>query len=206
MHHAPGDAVGPAQQALGVLEFARGERLAHRGGRGALAGHFDRGQEFGVEAERLAGLLQQGKIARAFGAVAEIVAHQHVARLQRAAQHLLDEGLGGERRKRAVETEHVQPVDPLPLQALGFFAQAGQARGRLLGREEFARVRLEAQHAARQAARPRHVLQAGEHGLVPEVQAVEVADGDRVGRAEGSEAVGDAHGVRCESGREKRSF
>jgi len=56
-------------------------------------------------------------------------------------------------------------------------------------------MRLEAQHAAGQAARPRHVLQAGEHGLVSEVQAVEVADGDRVGRAESVETVGDAHGV-----------
>jgi hypothetical protein len=30
---------------------------------------------------------------------------------------------------------------------------------------------------------------------MPEVQAVEIADGDRVGRAEGSETVGDAHGA-----------
>ena len=99
-----------------------------------------------------------------------------------------------QRRERTVEAEHVQPVDAQPLQAFGLFAQAGQARGRLLGREELARMRLEAQHAARQAARPRHVLQTREHGLVPKMQAVEVADGDRVGRAEWTKTVGDAHG------------
>jgi len=35
----------------------------------------------------LAGLLQQGEIARALGTITKIVAHQHVARLQRAAEH-----------------------------------------------------------------------------------------------------------------------
>ena len=138
----------------------------------------------------MAGLLEQGKIARPFGAIAKIVAHQHIARLQGVAEHLLDESLGGQGRKCAVEAEHMQAVDTQQLKGFGFFAQAGQARGRLLGRKEFARMRLETQHAGRQSARARHVLQAGEHGLVAEVQAVEVADGDRVRCAERDESRG----------------
>jgi hypothetical protein len=82
---------------------------------------------------------------------------------------------------------------PRPAQHLGFFAQAGEPRRRLGRGEEFARMRLEAKHAGRQTARPGDVEQAGEHGLVPEVQAIEVADGDRVGHAGRIKAVGDAH-------------
>jgi hypothetical protein len=65
-------------------------------------------------------------------------------------------------------------------------------------------MRFEAQHAGWQAACLRDFLQAGEHGLVPEVQAVEVADGDRVGRGEWAKTVGEAHGVKRKGNRREK--
>ena len=80
--------------------------------------------------------------------------------------------------------------------------QKGLQKGLIRGKK-LTRMRLEAQHAAWQATRARHVLQAGEHGLVSEVQAVEIADGDCVGHAEWTKTVGDAH---CGRGAEKALF
>jgi hypothetical protein len=65
----------------------------------------------------------------------------------------------------------------------------GQARGRLVGREELARVRLERHHAGHHATLARGAEQRGDHRLMAQVHAVEIADG------EGNRARGAGRGM-----------
>jgi hypothetical protein len=59
-------------------------------------------------------------------------------------------------------------------------------------------MRLEGQHAGRQAAVTRLVGQQCQHGLVTPVNAIEIADGQRTGAREAGmlETAEDAHGAR----------
>src|SRR5258708_6696598 len=80
---------------------------------------------------------------------------------------------------------------------LEFFAQRGQARGRRLRREELARMRLEAEYAAREAALARPGAEALQHRLVSAMDAVEIADGQRNRRQHRiGTAVGKQHEAR----------
>ena len=111
-----------------------------------------------------------------FAPIAEIVPDQHPARRQQADQRALDERLRRERRERAREALDVHVVDAVRREQLELLAQRGQPRRRRGGREELPRVRLEGEHARREAPVARDRDQAREHGLVAEVHAVEVAD------------------------------
>ena len=63
--------------------------------------------------------------------------------------------------------------------ALQLLAQRRQARRRLIRGEEFARMRLERHQRRRQPALGRFVPQSREHRLMPEMDPVEIADGER---------------------------
>jgi hypothetical protein len=141
---------------------------------------------------------------RAPGAEAEVVAHQHVARPQAVEQHVVDEVVRRARGQAGVEGQH----DGLRHAAGGEFAelvaQGADARGRELGPlvdggEVVARMRLEGQHAAGQAALARLGVQERQHGLMTTVDAVEIADGQRAGRCHAGmpEPTKNLHGSIC---------
>ena len=136
---------------------------------------------------------QQSEIADALRPETKVLADQEPARPQAFRQRLLDERLRREGRERAAETLNVHALHPVRREQLEFFAQRGQARGRRLRREEFARMGLEREHAARQAALARPAEEALQHRLVSAMDAVEIADGqgnrrqDRIGTAMGKQ-------------------
>jgi hypothetical protein len=66
-------------------------------------------------------------------------------------QDAFDELLGGQGRQLPVEATDMDAVDAAFGEQLEFVAQAGQTRGRLIRREQFARMRLEGEHRRRQA-------------------------------------------------------
>src|SRR5262249_13875858 len=96
-----------------------------------------------------------------------------------ARQKFLDEKLGSERRELAREALHVKTLQAARSEQLEFLAQRRQTSRRVLRREKFARMRLEGQRAALQAAAPRFGADLLDHGLVPKMHAVEVADRQR---------------------------
>ena len=110
-----------------------------------------------------AGGVEHGVVAGAPGAEAEVVADQHVARAQAAHQHVVDEGLRRLRGKARRRSAAPPPGRCRSARSSAeLVAQRGDARRRQLGlagraREVVARVRLEGQHARRQAAVPRLV-------------------------------------------------
>ena len=171
-----------AEQAPGVLEVAVGQRLAHGRTGDADAAFGDGAHLLDVEPELAARFLEIGKVAGAAGAKAEVIAHQHPARVQSVPEHVLDEclrGLGGE---MGVEVFHDHAVHPVAAQGVELVAQQRDARGRVLGGEEFARMRLERHHTERQATGIRGSAGAGEQRLVAAMHTVEIADGERAGR------------------------
>jgi hypothetical protein len=122
-------------------------------------------------------LLHQREIAAAPAAEAEIVADEHELRAQFAMQrvyeiHRLHPG------KRGSEAAHLHPVHPQRREPFRLFPQAGEPGRRLQRREKLARVRLEHHHRRLQTARPGLGLEALQQGLVPEMHAIEIADGE----------------------------
>ena len=152
MDHAPADAVGPREQRLGHREVARGEGGAHGRARDPRAGVHHRRHGFDLVSVKGAQFFQQSEIADAFRSETKVLADQEPARPELFREHLLDERFGRKRRERAAETLNVHAFHPARREQLELFAQRGQARGRRLRREELARMRLEREHAARQAA------------------------------------------------------
>jgi hypothetical protein len=211
VQHMAADAVRPAQQRGGARHVAVGQRRAHGGTRHAQAMHLVALHARDVEALRGAGRVEQRVVAGSFGAEAEVVAHQHVARAQAAHQHALDEGIGRERGQAFVEGQHHGLIDAAALQLGQLVAQRRDARRRGHGlahcrggrglrracREEVARMRLEGQHARGDAAMARLVGQQRQHRLVPAVNAVEAADRQRAVRRQAGmvETAEHAHGA-----------
>jgi hypothetical protein len=154
-----------------------------------------------VETQSRPGFVEHGVVAGAARTEAEVVAHQHVARTHAPHQHVADEGLRRHGGERVVKACHHHVLDAAALEFGQLVAQRGNARRRGVGlaqaaREVVARVRLESQHAGRQAAVARFVRQQRQHRLVAAVHAVEVADGQRTARHAQIKPAVDAHGVR----------
>jgi len=155
-----------------------------------------------VKAQARAGRVEHGVIARALGAEAEIVPHQHVLHAQRAHQAFFNEGLGRLGRQALVEGQHHALVNAAARQLFELVAQGGDAGGREVGLvvhggEVVARVRLEGHHAGGHTAVLGFVLEQGQHGLVAAVHAIEIADGQRAAaRVDGAarQAAKDLHG------------
>jgi hypothetical protein len=77
----------------------------------------------------LARRVQHGVVARALGAEAEIVAHQHIAHAQAAHQHVVDEGLGRLGGQARVEGQHHGLLDAAARQLGQLVAQVPMRAG-----------------------------------------------------------------------------
>ena len=174
---------------------ARGQRAAHGGAGGALAGGFDGVQRLGLEAEFAAHALQQGEIPGALGAETKIVAHQHITRLQPFHQNAAHEILGGKRGEAFAEAADMDMGHAQIAQDFQLLAQGSQAGGGGLRREDFARMRFEGQYGGRRAHRSGARGQPRQHGLVAKMNAVEIADGDGIRAITGGPAMGHQHGA-----------
>ncbi len=172
---------GPAEQPAGVVEIARRQRITHRAARDALAVERDAGHGFDLETETGRRLLQHHEIAGTPRAEAEIIAHLQPAHAQSPDQRALDEVLGGMLRKFVIETAYDCALDAMRRNQFELLAQRRQPGRRLVGRKKFARMRLERHHARRDPVAHGGLAQLRQHGLVAEMNAVEIADGQRDG-------------------------
>ena len=135
---------------------------------------------------RLAGRIEHGVVTRTLGAKAEVVAHQHIARIQPPNEHVVDEGLRGERAKPVIEGHDDGLIDAASSQLAELVAQRRDARRSTVvstaaAGEVIAWMRLEGEHATRQTTVSGLVAQQGQHGLVAAVHAVEIAYRQRAG-------------------------
>ena len=143
-----------------------------------------------VKPVRGTGRIQHAVVARTFGPKAEVVPDQHIASTQSLHQNSAYEVLWRLCGQTGIEREDDSLVDAAFRQALQFVAQGAHPGGRkawllqLFGKK-IAGVRLKSQHATRDAAALRFGAQQREHGLVPGVYAVEIANGQRAGRGNG---------------------
>ena len=108
----------------------------------------------------------------------EIVADHDMGDLEPLAQHLDDEGLGALARQLAVEMQHEEMVEADRLELAHLDAKGRQAEGRRVGREEFARVRLEGHHRVAGPELAGMARRGGDHRVVATMDAVEIADRD----------------------------
>ena len=184
VHHMAADAVGPTEQGSRARHIAGGQRIAHGRTRHPQAMHLVAAHARHVEAQasrlRLAGRIEHGVVAGTLGAKAEVIAHQHIARMEPPNEHVVDEGLRGERGKAVVEGHHDGLIDAASGQFAKLVAQRRDAcRGAVVSTaaagEVIARMRLESQHATGQTTVLGLVAQQGQHGLVTAVHAIEVA-------------------------------
>ena len=201
MDDAPADAVRPAEQRFGRRELAAGERCADRRARHARAGARHDRHGLDLVSAAAAERLQEREVARAPRAEPKVLPDEDPARLEPFREHLLDEDPGLERRKRPREALNVNPLDFVSCEQFEFFSQGSEPGRRRLRREEFPRMRFERQNAADQSAPARLADEALEHRPVPEVNAVEIAHGQRDRwQCCGGSAVREQHETR----REKR--
>ncbi|MNC33065.1 hypothetical protein D3C75_814470 [compost metagenome] len=189
MQHAAADAVRAAQQVLGQLEVAFGQGFAHLGAADPQAVLDHRVGSLDGEAVLLAGLDQEGEVASAVAAEAEVIAHFEMTHAQAVDQDGLDEGIGTELAQTLVECQAQHPVDTLGRQQLDLVAQAGQAGRRGVGGEVLAWLRFEDHHAGRQAQGLTALAQARQDRLVAAVNPVEVANGGDTAPVLGAQVV-----------------
>ncbi|GAC1598627.1 MAG: hypothetical protein NVS4B10_09240 [Myxococcales bacterium] len=109
-------------------------------------------------------------------AIGEVVADHHLGDPQSGEQ--LDEALGRGAREGRVEGLHHQGVQALGREQLALAQRRADQGGRELGREQLGGVRPEGERGAGAAAGRCEPARELEQGLVPAMDAVEVADGD----------------------------
>ncbi len=177
VHDAPGNDEGAAQQSLGTLDVAARKSSAHGRAGNAEPAEIHRVHGLDHETVLASGLLQHREVSGAALAEAEIIADDQMPHRQPAHQNVLDELAGGMRRELAVEAADMDPVDAAFGEQFELVAQAGQARRRLLRREEFARMRFEGEHRRRQGQFARLGRQFSEQRAMTKMHAIEIADG-----------------------------
>jgi hypothetical protein len=167
-------------------------RRAHHVASNAVRHHFiDR------ESARHAGTAQYHGIALASPPEPESLADHHAFRPHRLNEHLLDECSRVHAGKRGAEPQHPQFGNTGRGQCFRLVPQPHQSGRRLRRRKILTRVRLECEHGRRQACCTAAFRQDGQDRLVPEVQAVEIADRDdapAVVMPAGGQTASDQHG------------
>ena len=132
-----------------------------------------------LEAELGTHALQEGDVAVAPVAEMEVGADHDQPRAEHARQQLGDEVFGRLLAARLVEREHEALVDRAGrFEQLELLVEGRQQLGRRSRPDHLGRVTVEREHRRRQSARSCEIAHEAEHGLVPEVDAVERADGD----------------------------
>jgi hypothetical protein len=122
---------------------------------------------------------QRRQVAGAGRAETEVVSDQHPAHVEARDEHVVDEGRGRERRQPCVEARDERDRDAERAKELELLSQLGQAGRRAVALEELARVRVEREHRRRQPQVVGGLDEPRQHGLVPAVHAVEIADRQR---------------------------
>ena len=103
--------------------------------------------------------------------------------MQQPVQDAVDEDLRCQTGQTMVETQHMHPVNqPGGGQKIQLVTQGHQAGRRIVAGKQLARMWLERQQGGGQVAPVRLFTQIAEDGLVPEVDTIKIADGERAGK------------------------
>lgn len=122
--------------------------------------------------------LQQRRIARTPSPEAEVAPDEDRGRVQRIDEDVADEVLGGQRGERAIEGEHQRRVEVKLAEQLDLALGRDDVLGAQLGPEHFERVAVEGDRHGSCADRPGVLAHPLDHGAVPDVNTVELADRD----------------------------
>ena len=153
------------EQRAGVLERAARDEAADVARADDLAVDLEQRDDARLEAPVRA---QQLRVALRAVAEAEVLADADERRAEPLDEHLVDELLRALRRERRVELDHDELLDAERGDELGLALERRQQPRLVPGRDDRGRVRVEGQHR----------VGARDHLAVPEVDAVERADGD----------------------------
>src|SRR5690606_27786610 len=172
-----------SQHARCLLDQTELERLAHpRGARAPLgASALARAHvvdEHDLEAVLCAQIAQHRSIASPLAAETEIAPREHEARFQSIHEHPLHEVVGFEVGELLVEGQHEGRVDAGCRQQFALLRVAHEGGRAERGRKQRQRMPVEGHDGRRQTAFGGMLLQQCEHGTVPGVHAVELADRD----------------------------
>src|SRR6185295_2716296 len=181
VHDPAGNRIRPSEQLPSPAKIALLQPGTDYGAGNTLASHHHARHCFNLESGRGSTRLEEAEISRAPRTKTEIIPDQQPPYRQAVLQYPGDEFACGQLCECIVETTHVRPVNAAVAQDGQFFVQRRQSRRRLIGREKFLRLRLEGHDRDWQGGRACHFRQARDHCPVPEMDAVEVADGKRDG-------------------------
>src|SRR5690606_31404339 len=132
---------------------------------------------------------QQLGVALAAASEAEVAADEHSHDPQRVDQDATHELLGIEGGERAVEREHERGIQPEFAQQLDLALGRHDVLGADLGAQDLQRVAVEGHRDGSGVRRARVLLHPLEHGLVPDVHAVELPDRDHARSEAGGHLV-----------------
>src|SRR5690554_956919 len=133
-----------------------------------------------------AGTAQQVDVATAFMAVAEVVAHQEPSRVKAFNQQVAYEGVSGHGCKFTIEANEYNLLDLVLCQSMQFVTQGadlGRDHLRPVAQARKIRPRMwrKGHHGGRQLTACGYIAQTLQYGLMPQVHAVKVANGDGTG-------------------------
>jgi len=186
MRDPSADAVTAPKAACGVRQVTGLQGIAYPRAADAAAVFGHGIQALDTETELPSDGGQKRKIANPVATEAEIVTDVQMPDTEFLYQDTAHEIVGIDCGKGRVEADQEHTVDAAGIDRLELLAQSGQTRRRLLGAEEFHRLRLEGDYQRRQTGRARTRRQCGKDRLMPKVHTIEVADGRNaiaVGRA-----------------------
>ena len=175
--HAAADRIRATQQALGQAEIPLLQRRAYPRAGHPLAVDFAGRRVGDLKTEPLAGLLQVIEITVTATAETEVIPHHQVVDAQALDQQIAHERLGGEAAERLVEPGAQHLIDAVVAQRDQLVTQAVKPRRCLVRAEKFLRLRFEQHHRGQLATRPGLVDHLIENPLMPQMDAIEVADG-----------------------------
>jgi hypothetical protein len=176
VRHSPTNAITPPQAARGMLQVALLQRLANPGATDAAAALGNGVEALDRKTMRKTHRAQHPEAAGALLAETEIVAYKKVPDAEFFDQNPADELGCLDVGENGIEPDQKHPVDATAIDCLKFLTKACQPRGRLLRTEKLHWLRLEGDDHRRQIKGPGTLSQRREHGLVPEMNAVEIAD------------------------------
>ena len=191
-----------AQHALGLVGQPLRQRRADRGRAVFGLSRADQRHDGHAKAECPAQILQRLRRTRAVLAETEIRAHGDMRDAQPVGQNLLREGLRGQARQHRAKGKFVQVLNTKAGQAVGPCLGVHEAKGRRVGGEILARMRLECQDAQGRVA-------GGAGGVddraVTLVDAIEIAHGNRCASCLGLQPGPVAMDLQCAPNRAPRT-
>ena len=192
----PRERVGPAENAAYLVEVPGHDRLAGPRARVSPPVVARHGVDADPETQLRPEGPQQREVSRPLRAEPEVFADEHDPRPKRSHDQVPREALGLPRCERGVEPPDVHALDSQGRHELGPSLEGRQSL-RSAPADDSRGVGVEREHARGEAARSRMSDGLTEHGLMPEVDPVEVADDEH--------ATGAPRAIRRGSRRRRRS-